>query len=55
MKYLYAFIALLAALFLIDLGVTHIQEWTKERKRQKNLARFAMSPFNGTRKSTWLS
>jgi hypothetical protein len=55
MKYLYAFLALLLAIFLVDLMVSYAQEIWKERQRQKNIARFAMSQFNGTRKSTWLS
>lgn len=55
MKYLYALILLLLTIFLIDLAVSLAQEWHKERARQRNIARFALSPFNGTRKSTWLS
>ena len=56
MKYIYALMALCAAIFLIDLLVSHVQEWQRERKRQRNIARFAMSPFRGVKHSDrWMS
>lgn len=56
MKYLYALILLILTIFLIDLAVSLAQEWHKERVRQKNIARFAMSPFRGVKHSDrWMS
>jgi hypothetical protein len=58
MKWLYGFLALLLAIFLIDVALAHWQDYAKRRElriQAKALRKWNMAAFRGARKSTWLS
>jgi hypothetical protein len=50
MKYVYGFVVLTLLILAIDLAWAHLLDWKRERKRQRDLKRFAMSPFRGVKK-----
>lgn len=53
MKYVYYAALLCLAAFTVDLAVTHAQEWHKRRKRAREMARFNIGAFKGTKANSW--
>lgn len=53
MKFVCSALALLLAAFLVDLAVTHAQEWHRRRKRERDMARFNIGAFKGTKANSW--
>ena len=55
MKYVYGSLLLIALIFAGDLAHAHFTDWRKERKRQANMRKYGLSPFNAVKRDWWMS
>ena len=54
MKWFYGSVALLFAIFTVDIAQAQIIEWCKQRKRVRDMKKWGLTPaFKGTKSHDW--